>query len=33
MNFLFDVDGTLTPPRKPMQDSFKKDFGQWVNRV
>ena len=33
MNFLFDVDGTLTPPRKPMKDSFKNYFGQWVNSV
>ena len=33
MNFLFDVDGTLTPPRRPIEDSFKNYVGQWVNNV
>ena len=30
MNFLFDVDGTLTPARKPMIDEFRRFFGHWV---
>lgn len=32
MNFLFDVDGTLTPARKPMIDRFRRFFGHWVVR-
>tara|TARA_R110002020_G_C16250353_1_gene769757 strand:+ start:661 stop:1359 length:699 start_codon:yes stop_codon:yes gene_type:complete len=32
MNFLFDVDGTLTPARKPMIDKFRRLFGHWVAR-
>lgn len=28
--FVFDVDGTLTPPRQPMDDEFKKVFDRLV---
>ena len=30
MIFLFDVDGTLTPSRKPIERKFKEFFTQWV---
>ena len=30
MNFLFDVDGTLTTPRESITPEFKKFFGRWV---
>jgi len=30
MNFLFDVDGTLTPPRGKMDKEFRLFFGEWV---
>tara|TARA_R110002020_G_scaffold103752_3_gene243090 strand:- start:9353 stop:10048 length:696 start_codon:yes stop_codon:yes gene_type:complete len=30
MNFLFDVDGTLTPPREPMDDKFRTFFVEWI---
>ena len=30
INYLFDIDGTLTPPRQPMQKDFKKFFAEWV---
>lgn len=30
MNYLFDIDGTLTPPRQPMQKEFKKFFAGWI---
>jgi phosphomannomutase len=30
VNFLFDVDGTLTPPRKSMVSDFKTYFKFWV---
>tara|TARA_Y100000593_G_scaffold72224_1_gene132662 strand:+ start:388 stop:1086 length:699 start_codon:yes stop_codon:yes gene_type:complete len=30
VNFLFDVDGTLTPPRGKMDREFDKFFGQWT---
>lgn len=30
-SFLFDVDGTLTNPREPMNPVFSKFFGEWVN--
>ena len=30
INFLFDIDGTLTPPRKPMVSDFKNYFKFWV---
>jgi len=30
INFLFDVDGTLTPPRSKMDSDFDKFFGQWT---
>ena len=33
IQYLFDVDGTLTNPREPMNPQFKGYFGQWVNRV
>ena len=28
--YLFDVDGTLTPPRQPMDEDFIEEFLQWV---
>lgn len=28
--FLFDVDGTLTNPREPINPDFSKFFGEWV---
>ena len=28
--FLFDVDGTLTNPREPINPEFSKFFGKWV---
>lgn len=28
--FLFDIDGTLTNPREPMNPEFAKYFGEWV---
>jgi len=31
ISFLFDVDGTLTPARKKMEEDFKRFFGFWVN--
>jgi phosphomannomutase len=31
MNYLFDVDGTLTPHRQRMNKQFRKEFGFWVN--
>ena len=31
-NFLFDVDGTLTPHRQPMTDEFKKLFIRCLSR-
>ena len=30
IQFLFDVDGTLTNAREPMNPKFSKFFGQWV---
>ena len=30
-HFLFDVDGTLTPPRSKIDKDFKKFFASWVN--
>ena len=30
INYLFDVDGTLTPSRKPMVEDFKNYFKFWV---
>jgi len=32
MNFLFDIDGTLTPPREPMNGEFKAFFAKWIAR-
>ena len=32
MNFLFDVDGTLTPARDSMNKEFDAMFGQWVHK-
>ena len=29
MNFLFDIDGTLTPHRQRINDSFRKFFASW----
>jgi len=31
MIFLFDVDGTLTPPREKIEKEFELFFGQWVS--
>tara|TARA_B100001939_G_scaffold55410_1_gene44590 strand:+ start:6673 stop:7380 length:708 start_codon:yes stop_codon:yes gene_type:complete len=31
MNFLFDVDGTLTESRKTIDEGFKRFFAEWVN--
>jgi phosphomannomutase len=33
INYLFDVDGTLTPARDLINKDFKKYFGEWVNEV
>lgn len=35
MNYLFDVDGTLTPPRLPIDNSFVNDFLHFckINKV
>ncbi len=30
--FIFDVDGTLTPSREPMDSQFRKWFKSWVKR-
>jgi phosphomannomutase len=30
MNYLFDVDGTLTPSRKPMDSKFRSYFIKWI---
>jgi phosphomannomutase len=30
INFLFDIDGTLTPPRQKIPSSFRRSFGDWV---
>jgi len=30
INFLFDIDGTLTPPRQKMSNDFRSSFGDWV---
>jgi len=30
--YMFDVDGTLTPSRRPMTEDFKKFFKHWVNK-
>jgi phosphomannomutase len=32
INFLFDVDGTLTEARKSIDNDFRKFFGEWVTR-
>jgi len=32
INFLFDIDGTLTPARDSMDKEFDKMFGQWVHK-
>ena len=29
-SFLFDVDGTLTNPREPINPEFSRYFGEWV---
>ena len=31
-NYLFDVDGTLTNSRQPIDKDFKKFFGDWIIR-
>ena len=31
-NYLFDVDGTLTPARGEIDQDFKKYFGQWIDQ-
>ena len=30
ISFLFDIDGTLTPPRQKMPRDFRSSFGGWV---
>ena len=30
MNYIFDVDGTLTPSRLTIDDNFKKFFLEWI---
>lgn len=30
LNFLFDIDGTLTPPRQRIEPSFSKFFQNWI---
>lgn len=30
VNFLFDIDGTLTEPRGKMNEDFRRRFGTWV---
>ena len=30
MNFVFDIDGTLTPARQPIDPNFKSFFLEWV---
>ena len=33
INYLFDVDGTLTNAREPINPDFRSFFGQWVTKV
>ena len=33
MNFLFDVDGTLTPSRERMDNKFRCFFGNWITKA
>jgi len=28
--YVFDIDGTLTPPRQPMEESFAEKFEKWM---
>jgi len=28
--YLFDIDGTLTPPRQPMNEDFVEEFLEWI---
>ena len=30
--FIFDVDGTLTPSRLPMDEKFQEFFKEWVKK-
>ena len=30
--YVFDMDGTLTPPRKPMADDFATRFSSWLDK-
>ena len=30
MNYLFDIDGTLTPPRQPIDPKFEEFFYNWM---
>ena len=30
--YIFDVDGTLTPSRRPMTDDFENFFFKWATR-
>jgi phosphomannomutase len=32
INYLFDIDGTLTPHRQPMVKSFKSFFADWISK-
>tara|TARA_Y100000310_G_scaffold306316_1_gene347353 strand:+ start:556 stop:1290 length:735 start_codon:yes stop_codon:yes gene_type:complete len=29
--YLFDIDGTLTAPRQPMDENFVEEFLEWIN--
>ena len=30
--YIFDMDGTLTPARKPMTEDFKTEFLPWLKK-
>ena len=32
MIYMFDMDGTLTPARKPMEEDFAKCFLPWLQK-
>ena len=32
INYLFDIDGTLTPPRGCMVADFRREFASWVDK-
>ena len=33
INYLFDVDGTLTSARTVIDKDFKKFFGNWITKI